>query len=171
MPPITTFLPPRIERFKYYSSEIQSRYSPDANWCIRVTYESLIFSSAFDLAIYSVFIAQFECPISTVTSAHTSPLLSLSVRSECYQLRSFLDQRTHLLRWGGTSKRTTNLESPLLFEEMDDLYILLEWLLPLTMGDTFRHSILSTRPWQLYKGGESSIYNNSIYLLDTYKNI
>lgn len=27
------------------------------------TYESLIFSSAFDLAIYSVFIAQFECPI------------------------------------------------------------------------------------------------------------
>lgn len=32
---------------------------------IRVTYESLIFSSAFDLAIYSVFIAQFECPISS----------------------------------------------------------------------------------------------------------
>lgn len=31
---------------------------------IRGTYESLIFSSAFDLAIYSVFIAQFECPIS-----------------------------------------------------------------------------------------------------------
>lgn len=32
---------------------------------ILITYESLIFSSAFDLAIYSVFIAQFECPIST----------------------------------------------------------------------------------------------------------
>lgn len=39
---------------------------------IRVTYESLIFSSAFDLAIYSVFIAQFECPISSCSFSAAS---------------------------------------------------------------------------------------------------
>lgn len=55
--------------FKYYSSvntivEFEAHSTKAES--IRGTYESLIFSSAFDLAIYSVFIAQFECPIFAV---------------------------------------------------------------------------------------------------------
>lgn len=64
--------------FKYYSSAntIEAFRASFRSRSIRSTYESLIFSSAFDLAIYSVFIAQFECPISDISVCFLGIVLS-----------------------------------------------------------------------------------------------
>lgn len=61
------------------------------------TYESLIFSSAFDLAIYSVFIEQFQCPISNIFVYNSCTLFSLARPSIFFDLLSLpRSSRTHL---------------------------------------------------------------------------